>query len=174
LNIKTFFCFFSLGLIVGFLSVPAWAQETVDPVNWRELVPFLVDFQGWDSEGDAEGTTMSMGTFSMSQVERSYSSGEKSFTINLVDGGYAPMAYAGIKMAMSMEIDTSDEYIKKLTVKEFPGIEKYNRPDQTADVIILISERFILQIEGENMGDTSDLIAVANQLDLEGIAKLGK
>jgi len=112
-KMKKIVWFLCLGLLVGFFSTYAQAQEQVDPVNWRELVPFLVDLQGWDADGDAEGQTMSMGTFSMSQAERSYSSGDKSFTINIVDGGFAPMAYAGIKMAMSMEIDTSDEYIKK-------------------------------------------------------------
>ncbi len=115
-----------------------------------------------------------MGTFSMSHAERSYSSGEKSFKINLVDGGYAPMVYAGIKMAMSTEIETSDEYIKKLTVDGFPGAEKYSRTDKSVDIIILINDRFYIQIEGENFSDPSELVAVAKTLDLAGIAKLEK
>jgi len=156
------------------LPLQAQTKETVEPVNWKELVPFLVDLKDWNAEGEAEGRTISMGTFSMSQAERSFSSGDKSFKINLVDGGYAPMVYAGIKMAMSFEIDTSDEYIKKMTVKGFPGIEKYNRTDKSADIIILINDRFIIQIEGENFSDPSELVAVSKTLDLEGIAKLEK
>ena len=160
--------------MIGFLSIQAQTQAPVEPVNWRELTPFLIDFPGWEAEGEAEGQSITMGTFSMSQAERTYSSGEKTFTINLIDGGYAPMAYAGIKMAMSMEIDTSDEYIKKLTVAGYPGVEQYDRTDKSANVFILISERFILQIEGENFDDTSDLVSVAEKIDLKGIEKLEK
>jgi len=174
MKLKKLSCFLFLGFLVGFLSMFAQTNEPVQPVDWQELTPFLIDLQGWDAGGDAEGTTVSMGTFSMSQAERSYSSGDKSFTINIIDGGYAPMVYAGIKMAMSMEIDTSDEYIKKITVKNFPGVEKYSRVDKTADIIILVSERFIVQIEGTDIDDASELVAAAKNLDLEGIANLAK
>lgn len=174
LKIKKIFCFIFFGLLVAFLSIRAQTKEPIEPVNWKELVPFLVDLHGWNTEGDAVGRTMSMGEFSMSRAERSYSLEEKSFKINLVDGGYAPMVYTGIKMAMSMEIDTSDEYIKKLTVKGYPGAEKYSRTDKSVDIIILINERFFIQIEGKNFSDTSDLIAVVKTLDLDGIAKLEK
>lgn len=171
---KNISCLLFFGLMLGLMPIQAQTKEPVEPVNWKELVPFLIDLQGWNAEGDAEGRTISMGTFSMSQAERNYSSGEKSFIINLVDGGYAPMVYTGIKMAMSMEIDTSDEYIKKLTVKGFPGAEKYSRTNKSVDIIILINERFIIQIEGENFSDPSELVAVAKTLDLAGIAKLEK
>jgi len=47
--------------MVGFLPIQAQTKEPVEPVNWKELVPFLIDLQDWNAEGDAEGRTMSMG-----------------------------------------------------------------------------------------------------------------
>ncbi len=84
------------------------------------------------------------------------------------------MFYAGIKIFINREIDTSDEYIKKLTVDGFPGAEKYSRTDKSVDIIILINDRFYIQIEGENFSDPSELVVVAKTLDLAGIAKLEK
>jgi len=171
--LKSFVCilviFFSLSL-VSF----AQGQKPVDPVNWRELVPFLVDIQGWDAEGKPEGSSISMGNYKVSKASREYSSGDKDLEIEIIDGGFVPMIYAGIKMAMSFEIDTSDEYLKKITIKNCPGVEKYQYGDKEAEVIILIAERFLVTLKGDNFKDTKELKDIAEILDLDGIAALGK
>jgi hypothetical protein len=84
------------------------------------------------------------------------------------------MAYAGIKMAMNFEIDTSDEYVKKVTIKGFPGIEKYEYEDEDGQVMLLVADRFVVQVEGENVPDTSELKNIAEALDLEGLAELAE
>jgi len=174
MRIKKFFVcilavFFSLSI-----ALFAQGQKSVDPVNWRELVPFLADIQGWDAKGEAEGSSFSMGNYKVSKASREYSSGDKGLEIEIVDGGFAPMVYAGIKMAMSFEIDTSDEYLKKITIKNYPGVEKYQYRNKEAEVIILISERFVVTLKGDNFEDTKELKAIAETLDLDGIAALGK
>ena len=37
-------------MIVGSIVLSGVQQAPVDPVNWRELTPFLVDFNGWDAD----------------------------------------------------------------------------------------------------------------------------
>lgn len=165
-------------LLVVFLAssllVYAQEQRPVDPVNWRELVAFLGDIPGWEAEDDAEGESISMGDFKISQAERTYISDDKELTIKIADGSYVPMMYAGIKMAMNYEIDTSEEYIKKTTIKGYPGVEQYEYEDKDAQILILIGDRFIVTLEGDNFEDTSELKSVAESLDLDGIAKLAK
>jgi opacity protein-like surface antigen len=156
------------------LVVTAQMQKPVDPVNWRELVPFLGDIEGWNAEDDAEGQSVSMGEYKVSQVERQYVSGEKELNIKIVDGGYVPMVYAGIKMAMNYEIDTSEEYTKKTTIKGYSAMEHYEFEDKDAQVIILIKDRMIVTLEGENFEDTSELKSIAELLDLDGIAELAE
>ena len=144
-------------------------------LKWfRELVPFLIDLSGWDAEDDAEGQTTSAMGYSLTQVERDYSSGDKSLNIQIVDGGYAPMAYAGIQMMMNFEVDTSEEYIKKTEVKGFNGIEKYTYEDKEAEVMLLVAKRFIVHLSGEEFEGTEELVTIAGSLDLEGLAKLAK
>jgi hypothetical protein len=150
------------------------AQNQVDPVNWRELVPFLIDIPGFEADGQADGSTVSMGNYKVSQVEREYSSGEKELRITIIDGAYAQMAYAGIKMAMNFEMDTSEQYTKKITIKGFPGIENYQYEDKEGQVILLVEERFVVQLDVENVSDTSEAKTIAEMLDLEELAKLVK
>jgi hypothetical protein len=155
-------------------SLFSQAQKQVDPVNWRELIPFLVDIEGFEAEGKPEGSTVAMGNYKISQVEREYSSGDKELRIMIIDGAYAQMAYAGIKMAMNFEMDTSEQYTKKITIKGFPGIENYEYEDKEGQVILLVAERFVVQLDEENVPDTSEAKTIVEMLDLEGLAKLAK
>jgi len=152
----------------------AQGQEQVEPVNWRELASFIIDVPGWKAEGKPEGSTSSMGDFKITQVERSYSAKDKSLKIEIVDGAFAQMVYAVFKMAVSFEIDTAEEYVKKATIKGFPGVEQYNYEDKEASVMVLVADRFLVSLEQDNAKDTSELIAIAKKLDLKGIAKLAK
>jgi len=155
--------------LVGFPT----AQEKVDPVNWRELVPFLIDIPGYDAEGDAEGATTTMGSVKISQAERSYISEEKELQIEIIDGANVSMVYQGFKMAMNFELDNSEEYLKKVEIKGFSGIEQYNYEDQEAKVIVLINDRFLMTFDGENYSkDASELTKVAEMFDLNGMADL--
>ncbi|MDH5384350.1 MAG: hypothetical protein OEY18_06550, partial [Candidatus Aminicenantes bacterium] len=75
---------------------------------------------------------------------------------------------------MNYEIDTSEEYIKKTTIKGYPGVEQYEYEDKDAQILILIGDRFIVTLEGDNFENTSELKSIAESLDLDGIAKLAK
>ncbi|MFB0566023.1 MAG: hypothetical protein ACETWK_10150 [Candidatus Aminicenantaceae bacterium] len=156
------------------LSLIGMEKKPVDPVNWRKLIKFLTDIPGWKAVGEPEGSSVSMAGFKISQAERSYTAGDSNLKISITDGGYVPMVYVAFKMAMNFEIDTSEEYTKKVNIKGFAGIEQYEYKVNEGKVIILIGERFLVNLEGENVKDTSGLRAIANSLDLEGIAKLAK
>jgi hypothetical protein len=164
---------FGVLLLLSTLFVLAQQNTPVDPVSWRELVPFMIDVSGWEAEGKPEGQSVSMGDFKISQAEREYTAGDRSLNVSLVDGGFVPMVYAGIKMAMNFEVDSSEEYIKKIEVNGFPGVEQYNYESKEAELMILIAERFLLHFEGENFdNDASELVTIAAGFDLAGIAAL--
>jgi len=162
--------FFSLIMVSAF----AQEQKTVEPINWRELVPFLKDLPGWEAEGNATGQTMSMGMYSATTVERSYSAEDKSLEIKIIDGALSQMAYAGFNMMRQFEIDTSDEYVKKIEVKGHPGIEKYEYDSKNASVMLLIAERFLIEIEISETENTNEAKEIAESLDLDKLADLAK
>jgi hypothetical protein len=165
-------CFF---IFAGTLSLQLMAQpEPVDPVNWRKLSPFLIDLKGWEARGEIDGSTVNTGTFKMSQVERDYVRNGQKLEIQIIDGGYVPMVYAGFKAMSQFEIDTSDEYVKKTKIKGFIAIENYHFKRKKATIMILVADRFMVQLEAREMKDTSELKAIAQLLDLKALAALAK
>jgi hypothetical protein len=164
------FVFLTICFTLQVVSQP----KPVDPVNWRELVPFLTDIEGWKAQGDATGSTVNTGNFKMSQVEREYTRNGIELEIQIIDGGYAPMVYAGFKAMSHFEIDTSDEYVKKTKIKGFIAIENYHFKRKKATIMILVVDRFMIQLEAREMKDTSELKAIAQLLDLKALDSLAK
>jgi hypothetical protein len=156
------------------LSLPVQGKEPVEPINWQELAPFLIDISGWKAMGKPEGSTASMGDFKVSQVERKYSAKDSRLMIEIIDGAFVEMIYAAFKMALSFEFDTSEEYTKKVTIKGFPGVEQYDYEDKEGSIMVLVADRFLVSLEQNNTEDTSELKGIAGKLDLKGLAKLAK
>ena len=173
MKLKKIGLLFISGFFVLSLFVFTQASQT-ELINWRELVPFLIDIPNWTAEGDAEGSSVSMGTFSVSQAEREYTSGDSRMKIQIIDSGANQMAFAAYKMAMAFEVDTSDEYIKKVEIKGFPGFEHYKYADKEGIVHLSIEDRFLVQLEGGQFDDCGPLKTAAESLDLAGLAKLIK
>lgn len=168
---------FWVGLILFVLAATggllSGQPKPVDPVNWRELVPFLIDISGYEAD-KPEGTTTSMGQFKLSQASRNYAKGEQSIEIEIIDGSYIPMAYASFKVMEGFEVDSSEELIKRITVAGFPGIEHIQFEEEEASLMILVAERFLVNIKGEKFTETAELKDIANKMDLNKLASLAK
>lgn len=148
--------------------------KPVDPVNWRKLTPFLGDFDGWKAKGDAKGQTMTMQNFKISNASRRYEAGDKSLEIEIIDGSYHQMMYASFKMMKNFEVDTSDEYVKKCTIKKHPGIEQFRYKRNRGTVMLLVADRFLVKLEARNIKDTQVLKKIAEAMDLDAMAKLAE
>lgn len=171
---KKIFCAFLLLFVFSLAgSLFAQGQKPVDPVNWRQLTPFLIDIPGYEA-GEPEGTTTSMAEFKMSQVSREYTKGDNSIEIEIIDGSYIPMAYASYKALENFEVDSSEELIRKVTIQGFPGIENIHYKDKEASLSIMVGERFLVNLRGENFDSSSELKDIANRLDLKKLASLAK
>lgn len=171
---KRFFIFLVIFSLAVSISFYAYGQKKVKAVNWRNLSKFLPNIKGWKADGKAEGQTMTFGNITTSQAERNYTSGKKSLHIVIVDSAFAPMVLAGYKSMAAFEMDTSEEFIKKITIKGFPAVEHYNYDDKEAELYIAISDRFLLTLQGENFKSTAGLKKIANGLPLKKIAALAK
>ncbi|OGD22061.1 MAG: hypothetical protein A2Y70_00120 [Candidatus Aminicenantes bacterium RBG_13_64_14] len=162
-----------LGLAVLAAGSLAAQEKRVDPVNWRELVSLLVDLPGYEAD-KPEGATTSMAEFKMSQASRNYRKGDLSVEIQVVDGGFFPMAYASYKALENFEIDTSDQLTRKVTIQGFSGIENIDYEHKSAMLMLLVSDRFLVTVKGEPLGDSAGLKEIVGRLDLNKLAALGK
>jgi len=149
-------------------------EETQDPVNWRELIGFLIDLVNWEATEDASGQTTNMAQYKITEVHRGYVSGDMEMNISITDGAMIQMVYAGFNMLRGFEVDSSEQLVKNIEIKNFPAIEQYNYVAKKADVIVLAAERFLVQVSIENAPDTEEAKKVADTLDLEKMADLAK
>jgi hypothetical protein len=162
-----------LSLTVMMAGSLAAQEKRVDPVNWRELVTFLVDLPGYEAD-KPEGATTSMAEFKMSQASRNYRKGDLGIEIQVLDGGFFPGAYASYKAMENFEIDTSEQLARKVTIQGFPGIETIDYGDKTAMLMLLVGDRFLLTVKGEPLSDSAGLKEIVGRLDLNKLAALGK
>jgi len=147
-------------------------QEKTDPVNWRKLVPFLKDIKGWEAIDKAEGSTVTTQQFKMSEVEREYKSGDKTLEIKIIDGANFPMAYAGFKAMKNFQIDTSEKLVKSIKIKEYPAVEEIEFNRKEARLLILIGDRFLVQMEENNVKNADELKKIAEILELKKLENL--
>ncbi len=168
-------------VILLFIGVAlAWTQhvlskEPIELVPWEKLADFIIEIPGWDKKGELEGVEVDVP--SKSEVWQTYVSetGSKSLEINIFDSDKEMITLMPIKMMMNNS-KTSDGYTEKITIAGFPGAKIYDVAQKKAGLIVLILDRFVLQMFGSNFAESEveDLVEAAKQHDLEGIGNLGK
>ena len=166
--------FLAVFLVFSVVSGAIQQQKPVDPVNFRELLFFLVDLPGWEADEEPEGSSVTYGEYKISQVQRSYSAGEKSLSITVVDGAYVPMAYTTFQAYKTFEMDTSDRYVKGTTFKSYPGVEGYEYEPKSGFLMVLVADRFLVNVEGDSIENVNEIKEVANHLPWSKLASVAK
>ncbi len=147
-------------------------KAAVQPVAVEKLIPFLKELQGWKAEGPAEGQTMKSAQGSYTLAFRSYTQGDKGLELTLIDGAGVPQAYEDYE-DLKAEVDAKGPNpAKSVTVGGFPGVELFENESETATLMLLVKERFVLILDLDGATAKDDLKALANQLDLKGLAAL--
>ena len=169
----------SIVLMIFFCLAFSWTilalgQEPIETVDWKILADFFIEIFGWIKSGDANGGNISMDV-TVSKATQEYTSGERSLIIEITDSAESMLFLMPIKMQMMNNMKTSQEYAEKITCNGFPGLKIYDYPKKKAGLIVLILDRFVVQMYGDNFEeeDVSELVEAAENHDLEGIANLG-
>jgi hypothetical protein len=158
--------------LVSSVSFGFQNQEPVEPVDWRELQTFLADLAGFEKDGEPEGEKVSMGNMKWSRAEQNYIADNKNLNLDIIDSAYVSMALQSFKMASMMEIDTSDEYMKKIEINGYSGVKTYTYADKEAAAMVLVADRFLVRLEGGPFDDADVLVELMQELDLQGLAAL--
>jgi len=164
-----FFCLASSGTFL------ALAQEPIKLVPWEKLADFIIEILDWDKKGDREGFQMEVPT--KSEVRQGFVSkdGKRSLEIHIFDSAKSMIILMPIKMMMHDHKD-SQGYTEKITINGFPGVKIYDSLKKEAGLILLILDRFVLQMYGYNFAETQvpELEKIAKDHNLEEMKKLGK
>ena len=153
-------------------------SNPIDPVG-LVVIPVVADFiqdiLGWIKKGDLEGIKVEVPA--KSEVWQKFVSkdGNRSLEIHIMDSAKDMINLMPHKMMMS-DGKTDQGYTEKITVAGYPGAKIYDVAQKKAGLIVLILDRFIFQMFGENFTEAqvSELVGIAEQHDLKGIENLGK
>lgn len=146
--------------------------KPVEPIAFQTLQTHLPKVSGWEMD-EPEGQRMSM-PVPFSQVETEYRSGDKRIDVTIVDTGFAKLLIApwSMMLATGYSNETSDGYEKSTTVAGNPAMEKWDSRSKDGELNILIGNRFMVTLEGNDLGDVKELHTFASSMNLGAIAAL--
>ncbi|HWO11748.1 MAG TPA: hypothetical protein VNN80_19775 [Polyangiaceae bacterium] len=128
-------------------------RAPVDPVKFDALIALLPEPAGWKA-AEAKGQTTTMASWKISNANRRYTKGEgkdaERVKVDLVDGGYVPMVYASFTVMSKVSQESTEGYTKGITVEGYPAVERWTKKSKRVELTILIADRFLLTISGDD------------------------
>jgi hypothetical protein len=125
---------------------------------------------------EIEGETVQMGTFSLSQVSREYTSNGKFIEIELMDYNEGYSMFTGMtswaKAGFSREDKNGYERTFEGRIDNTAGYEKYNKERKEGEVVYSIAWRFLLRVTGEGVDGTEYLQKIAGKVDIEKLSEM--
>ncbi len=146
--------------------------KPVEPIAFQSLQAHLPKVSGWEMD-EPKGQRMTM-PVPFSQVEADYRSGDKRVDVTIVDTGFAKLLVApwSMMLATGYSNETSDGYEKATTIGGNPAVEKWNSRSKNGELNILVGNRFMVTVDGNDIGDVKDLHNFASAINFSAIAAM--
>jgi hypothetical protein len=146
--------------------------KPVQPIAFQTLQTHLPKVSGWEMD-EPEGQRMTM-PVPFSQAETEYRSGDKRIDVTIVDTGFAKMLVApwSMMLATGYSKETSDGYEKATTFGGNPAVEKWSSRSKNGELNILVGNRFMVTVDGNDLSDVKELHTFASAMNLGAIAAL--
>jgi hypothetical protein len=148
--------------------------ETVEPVNFRQLKEFLPAEAAGLAQSDASGETTGAQGFTMSKAEGTYKGdNDQRIKVEITDAGGIAMAMMGLAYWTMVDVDKEDKngYERTTKIKGYKAYEKYNKNSQDGSIAIVVADRYLVDINGDNVS-MDDLKSALDDIDLKGLANL--
>lgn len=146
-----------------------------DVVDYNKLIPLLPEAPaGWKAE-KAEGSTMDVGGFKLTNVHREYQKGEGDhvpmMSISILDSAANPDYVTATTEAWTVKSETPEGYSKPVTIDGNPGFEAYENEGKHGTLWIMVAKRYFVQFEllGE---DPKELQEWVKRVDLKKLADI--
>jgi hypothetical protein len=150
------------------------AGKKVTPVDFRELKALLPEALPGMKRTQAEGERAAAMGLNISKAEGEYQKDRSSVHISLMDmgtlSGMAAMATVGWAMA-EIDKETETGYEKTSIYKGYKSHEEYNRKSQNGEVTVLVADRFVVEVRGNNL-PMEGIMAALGTVDLSKLAAM--
>ena len=148
--------------------------KKVTPVDFRELKALLPEALPGMKRTRAEGERAAAMGLNISKAEGEYEKEGSSIHINLMDmgtlSGMAAMATVGWALA-EIDKETETGYEKTSTYQGYKSHEEYNRNSKDGEVTVLVADRFVVEVRGNNL-PMEAIMAAVGTVDLNKLAAM--
>ena len=128
-------------------------KESVEPISFRELLEYLPQSpRGWTA-AKPKGETNSLGDYSISQIEQTYTNGNKQVTISIFDWAFNSALYVPFLLTTEFSRESTAGYNKGIKIGDIPGREEYSYISKQGSLNLLVNNRFLIRIDGRNIED---------------------
>ena len=128
-------------------------EESVEPVSFRELLEYLPPSpHGWTA-AKPKGETNSLGDYSISQIEQTYTNGDKQVTISIFDWAFNSALYVPFLLTTEFSRESTAGYNKGIKIGDIPRREEYSYISKQGSLNLLVNSRFLVRIDGRNIED---------------------
>jgi len=158
--------------MAGALSGTGPDGKPVEPVRFQDLQTSLPELSGWErSTPTGERMTAPV---PFSEAETHYTMGDANVTVKIVDSAFSQMLIAPWAMFLTAgyERESSDGYEKSVNVGGNPGFERWNKDSRNGELNLVITKRFLVTVEGDNISDTKVLHEFASKIDAGQLSAL--
>ena len=172
---------FAFGMLLALAGSSLHGQDeptlVPDVVDYKKLLPLLPDAPaGWTAE-KAEGSTMDVGGFKLTNVHRDYHKGEGDHVpmaaISILDSAANPDYVTATTAAWTLKSETPEGYSKPATIDGNPGFEAYETEGKHSTLWVMVAKRYFVTIELQNQ-DPKELQEWIKRVDLKKLAEIKK
>lgn len=147
--------------------------KTVEVVDFRELKALLPDELAGMKRTSHTGEKAGMFGMNLSTAKAEYEEGGQRLDVSIVDVAGVSMALAGMASWASMEVDreTDNGYERTTMIEGYKAFEKYDKSSKNGEVSVIVENRFILTVDGDNIEEKT-LAKAIDQLNIKKLARL--
>jgi hypothetical protein len=142
------------------------------PVSFRDLHAVLPDLSGWD-KGKPRGEMMTA-PVKFSQSEVTYTKGDARIEVKIVDTAMSALLTMPYRMFMATGYmkETDSGYEKATTYGGNPGWMKWDGDSKHAEAGLIVGNRFLVTVEGNDVDDVKAVETIVSKMDLGKLASL--
>lgn len=148
-------------------------KEPVEPVSFRDLITLFPNPpSGWKAQ-EPDGQTTSFSSYKISQASQTYTKGDRSIKLSIVDWAYNTGLYTSFLLSADFSQESTRGYNKGIKIGDIPGREEYDSVSKDGSLSLLAEQRFFTQIEGKNI-KSEELQEWWRKMDQKRMGKLAK
>ena len=148
-------------------------KDPVEPVSFRDLIALFPNPpSGWKAK-EPDGQTTSFSGYKISQASQTYTKGDRSIKLSIVDWAYNTGLYTSFLLSADFSQESTRGYNKGIKIGDIPGREEYDSKSKDGSLSLLAEQRFFTQIEGKNI-NSEELQEWWRKIDQKEMKKLTK